>query len=386
MIDTVVILLRKDQFTLTDPELFSPSAQWVLQPYTNQSHGIQSKQNPTKREFALGIYKPCLTLAHRINPLGGSTVSLKIELSLPKLMFGNNFQELRAKDFAALTHKLAQVLANMGIHTTPATLAKAPLSAIHYSKNIPLTDGSTPYHYINKIKEANTKLTLDVNQTDYRNEGHSYKWHCNSYEVVFYDKIKDLEKAQASSKRALEKDNELQLNFLDRFNNRNKLEILRMEVRLNKRHKIKQLFKVLHIPSDLSFKSLFKPTISKKVLLHYLDEIERARLAILDYKAPILLRQGYEGQVDKALLASLIINNPELSPKQILITYGLSKALDVVNIRELRALFAKCNQRSWYRLIKDVQKVKIVGTQSPFETVRECLKKFKPINLKHFAY
>lgn len=371
MIDTVVILLRKDQFTLTDPELFSPSAQWVLQPYTNQLHGIQSKQNPTKRELALGIYKPCLTLAHRINPLGGSTVSLKIELSLPKLMFGNNFQELRAKDFAALTHKLAQVLANMGIHTTPATLAKAPLSAIHYSKNIPLTDGSTPYHYINKIKEANTKLTLDVNQTDYRNEGHSYKWHCNSYEVVFYDKIKDLEKAQASSKRSLEKDSDIQLNFLDRLQNRNKLEILRMEVRLNKRQKIKQLFKKLGIASALTFKGLFKPTISKKVLLHYIDELESKRPALLDYKMPR----------DKALLASLIINNPELSPKQILNTYGLSKALELVNLRELRGMFANCNHRSWYRLIADAQKVKLVGTQSPFKNLREFLKKFKTLNL-----
>ena len=64
-----------------------------------------------------------------------------------------------------------------------------------------------------KIKEANIKLLLDTNQTDYRNEGHSYKWHCNSYEVVFYDKIKDLEKAKHSEKRAIEKDSALQLNL-----------------------------------------------------------------------------------------------------------------------------------------------------------------------------
>ena len=56
-------------------------------------------------------------------------------------------------------------------------------------------------------------MSLDVNQTDYRNEGHSYKWHCNSYEVVFYDKIKDLEKAKQSEKRAIEKDNAIQLHL-----------------------------------------------------------------------------------------------------------------------------------------------------------------------------
>ena len=126
----------------------------------------------------------------------------------------------------------------MGVIVDPSLLAAAPISAIHYSKNIPLTDGSTPYHYINKIKEANIQLNLDTNQTDYRNEGHSYKWHCNSYEVVFYDKIKDLEKAKQSDKRAIEKDSALQLNFFPRFAQRKKkLEILRIEVRLNNRKK-----------------------------------------------------------------------------------------------------------------------------------------------------
>ena len=84
-----------------------------------------------------------------------------------------------------------------------------------------------PIIIFNKIKEANIKLILDVNQTDYRNEGHSYKWHCNSYEVVFYDKIKDLEKAKQSDKRAIEKDNALQLNLFPKFAQRKKkLEIL----------------------------------------------------------------------------------------------------------------------------------------------------------------
>lgn len=120
---------------------------------------------------------------------------------------------------------------------------------------------------------------MDVNQTDYRNDGHSYKWHCNSYEVIFYDKIKDLEKAKQSGKRAIEKDpsslflskinsrnlklrrtgNDLLLNFFKKLKSREKLEVFRMEVRLNKRQKIKQLFEKLNIKNDLTFKKLFKP-------------------------------------------------------------------------------------------------------------------------------
>ena len=124
-----------------------------------------------------------------------------MELSLPKLLFGNNFQELQHKDFALITQKLAATLESMGVKIDEDTLAHAPVAAIHYAKNIVLKDGSTPYHYIQKIKESNISLTLDTNKADYRNDGLSYKWHCNSYEVVFYDKIKELEKTKQATQK-----------------------------------------------------------------------------------------------------------------------------------------------------------------------------------------
>lgn len=312
----------------------------------------------------MGIYKPRLTLSQRINAAGKRDTMLKVELSLPKLLFGNNFEELRLKDFPAVAQKLVAVLADMGVATTVAQLSIAPVSAVHYSKNFQLTDGSTPYHYIQKIKAANAKLSLDVNQTDYRNEGHSYRWHCNSYEIVFYDKVKDLEKAQISSKRALEKDNEVQLHMFKKLRAQHKkLEVLRMEVRLNKRTKIKQLFETLHIKAELTFQKLFKPAISRKVLIHYLDEIESRRPQLLDYKVT----------TNKALLADLIMNNPDMSPKQIMQLYGLKQALADVTLRELRVMFARHNPRSWYRLIAEAQKVQLPHTPSPLRDLREQL-------------
>lgn len=114
-----------------------------------------------------------------------------------------------------LTTKLSAMLQTMGIVVTTNTLESATVSNVHYSKNILLTDGSITYSYIKKIKEANVKLSCDVNQTDYRNEGHCYKWHYNSYEVVFYDKIKDLEMSRMSDKRAVEKNTALHIDLFD---------------------------------------------------------------------------------------------------------------------------------------------------------------------------
>lgn len=373
MIDTIVLTLTKDKYHISDPDKFTPSARWVNNAM-HGLHGIQSKQNPIKDELCRGIYKPRLTVAALIQPHGGIVPMLKIQLSLPKLLFGNNFDELRYKDFQTVVKELQTVLKKMGVITTVETLEQAPVSAIHYSKNIPLTDGSIPYHYIQKIKEANIKLSLDVNQTDYRNDGHSYRCHCNAYEVVFYDKIKDLEKAWQSSKRSLEKDSALQLNLFNRFKKRKKFEVLRMEVRLNKRQKMKQLFKKLGIKSDLTFKKLFKPALSKKVLLHYLDEIENKRPILLDYKKTSA----------KSFLATIIFNNPRLSAKQVLQLLGLKYALESATLRELRNMFAHCTKRSWYQLIADTKKVMLPHTASPFWNIREHLIKFKPLKLEKF--
>lgn len=369
MLDTIVLTLNKSEYTITEPERFAPSAQWAL---THTNRNLQSKQNPTKKELTRGIYKPRLTLFSRINQLFGQAPILRIELSLPKLFFGNNFAELQAKDFIALTKQLLDILKDMGVATTIAALAQATVSSIHYSKNIALTDGSTPYHYIQKIKEANLKLSLDTNQTDYRNEGHSYKWHCNSYEVVFYDKIKDLEKARTSNKRALEKDSGMQLNLFEPLQKRKKFEILRMEVRLNNRKKIKQLFKKLDIKADLTFKKLFKPAIAKKILLHYLDEVERQRPLILDYKTTNTI----------TLLGDLIMSNPQLTPKQIMLLYGLKQALDAVGPRELRMMFKRYNSRSWYRLLGEAKNVTLPHPSSPLRILREQLIRFRPLKTK----
>ena len=83
MIDTIILLLNTDQFTITKPELFQPHAGWVLNANKKGTPSIYAKQNPTKRELKEGIYKPRLTLASCITKYNTFEPKLKIELSLP---------------------------------------------------------------------------------------------------------------------------------------------------------------------------------------------------------------------------------------------------------------------------------------------------------------
>jgi hypothetical protein len=355
-------------FWVTDKTYFQKETQNALRGY------FTLVQNPTKTELINGIYKPRLTMTKRFNTTGRQEATLSIEFSAPKLLFGNNFDELTDNDFPLVIDKLEEVLKTMGIRVFHKLLLSAPVSAVHYSKNIPLTDGTTPHYLISKIKEANIKLSLDINQTDYRNDGHSFKWHSNSYEVAFYDKIKDLEMAKKSEKRAIENDSTLQLSLFDSFQARKRLEILRIEVRLNKRQKIGQLFRMLGINSDLTFQNLFSQDISQKVLLHYLDELESKRLPLFDYKP----------SSPKSLLADLVIRNPKLGLKRTIQLYGLKQVFDTMTPRELRTMFNGYSQRTWYRLISDAKKINLPPTISPLNVVRQHLNSFQPLKLVDF--
>ncbi|MCR4330217.1 MAG: hypothetical protein NUV65_06770 [Candidatus Roizmanbacteria bacterium] len=368
MLDTIKLTLDKNMFHIADMKLFQKEKM-------NAARGFFTLvQNPTRTELENGIYKPRLTLSKRFNISGRFEPTLSIELSLPKLLFGNNFDELVETDFPKIVEKLRLRLKSMGVLVFTQTLVNSPVSSIHYSKNIPLTDGTTPHYLIGKIKQANISLALDVNQTDYRNDGHSYKWHANSYEVAFYDKIKDIEMAKKSEKRAIEKDNSIQLNLFETFKERKRLEVMRMEVRLNKRQKIKQLFKTLGIQSVFTFKELFNSDIAKQVLIHYLDEIESKRLLLFDYKPTS----------SKSLLADLIINNPNIGIRKTIQLYGLKQIFDSTTPRELRNMFSKYGQRNWYRLIAEAKAIKLPTSQSPLKVVLEHLNKFEPLKLVDF--
>ena len=368
MIDTIKLTLDKNMFWITDSSLFQKETMNSIRGY------FKLVQNPAKKELLRGIYKPRLTLTKRFNCSGRFEPTLSIELSLPKLIYGNNFDELEDKNFPEAVKRLMQVLTTMGIKVFTKTLEIAPISAIHYSKNIPLTDGSTPHYLISKIKEANISLALDVDQTDYRNDGRGYKWHTNTYEVAFYDKIHDLGKARTSDKRAIESDNAIQLNLFDVFQKRERLEVLRMEVRLNQRQKMGKLFRNLGINTELTFQNLFSSAISQRILLHYLDEMESKRPRLLDLKA---------GN-PKTFLADFVVNNPGLGPSKTLQVFGLKQALDTTTPRELRAMFGKYSQRSWYRLMAETKKFNLPATRSPFGVIREHLTRFEPLKLVDF--
>lgn len=279
MIDTVVLTIPDDKFEITDFDKFSPSARGLFEPpyYVLGNHGyFECFLNPSKQD---NEYKPRLTLSKRIRQ-GGFSIALKIELSLPKLIFGNNFDEMCDADFQNVIQMLHYQLATMGIITSYDTLINATVTGIHYGKNIVLENKSTCALVINTIHQLKISKRWDIGNTDFRNDGQAIRFHINHCELTFYDKVKDLEQARISENRAIEQDNAVQLDLFNQL--KPQAQILRMECRLNNRRHIKSVLQECNITvNEITLKYLFSDAISKAIVSHFWAKFIKPSLDIV---------------------------------------------------------------------------------------------------------
>jgi hypothetical protein len=328
----------------------------------------------SRQDIIEGNYKPRLTIYRR-----GMTVECKIEFSASKLLFGNNFQELVDEDYGRCVEGLTEKLKVMGIACTEQSISNARVSAVHFCKNILLDQGVSCSMVLDELSQCDLYSRLDVNQTDYRNEGHVLKWHANSYELVFYDKVKDLRQAQVSEKRAVERDNYMQLSILDRIEQVERKAVLRMEIRFNTISKIKTIIRGLGIGAGaITFRTVFSKALAQKVLLAYWD-ILLPQLNIVQVnskdlsEAFVLLKSWNTGiKVEKLL---------KLFSGLVLISDG--------GIRSLREKLGYKGRQSskWYRYMSDLKSLKLPqsGCYRAAFVIGKLLKEFQPLKLSDFS-
>ena len=376
MIDTIVLTLNHGMFTVLDRDRFTPSASGLYdQTYRLGGRAnMKCTQNPTASELKRGIYKPRLTIYKRPNRQGGFDIPLKIEFSAPKMLFGNNFDELTDNNFPILITRLNNTLKEMGVFVFEDKLINAPVSAIHFSKNIPLTDYTIPYTYIKQLEKVNFNAILDTSQTDYFNGGSGIKAHTNSYEIAFYDKLQDLRKAKTSPKRAYEKDSQVQLGLFETITKRKPFEVIRMEVRLGKKQKLKQILSAIGLDIELTFKNLFSRDVSQKVLLHYLTAIEN--------NYPPLL--NYEYDTPEKFFTDFLINNPDKRLISALKYLGTRILLERLGVRGFRQLIDKYSNRAWYELNNNMKNLTQVNQVNVFALLKEAVTNYKPLKLVDF--
>lgn len=379
MIDTIVLTIPRDKYIIVDHNKFSPSTKGFFErPYymLGSKSNFSCKQNPTKTEFLKGIYKPRLTITKRIRN-GFIDIPLKIELSLPKLIFGNNFDELSDTDFSDIILKLRSTLEEMAIIIKDVDLIEAQVSSIHFSKNIALTDYSTCSMVIKELAKINLTARLDLDKTSFRNEGQVIHYHCNSYEIAIYDKIKDLEQAKVSEKRSIESDNLIQLNLFSDLKKIKPFEVLRIEIRLNTKNKIRQVLKSVNVNTELIFKNLFNLNISKKVINDFWQYIEKdISINSVDPESP------------SNLLETIVSGNKDIKYSKALKLLSVIMIAQEVGFRTLRNILNLNGKKNdyWYSLLKELRELNFPKDQK-FQTITEIsksIRNFEPLSLKYY--
>jgi hypothetical protein len=377
MLDTVALSLAPDQFRIRDHDAFRPSSLGLFQPpfYGLRRGSMSCVNNPTGEQTARYGYLPRLTLTKR-PATGGFSILLRIEFSAPKLLYGNNFDELTDSDFPATIQRLAEQLERMGVWVSPDVLRDAPVSAIHYSKNLPLTDYTSCSMVIREIAKVSANKRLDSTKTDYRNDGSSIRFHASSHEVIFYDKLKDLAAAKTSDKRAIEDNSALQLPLLA-YAFQKPFEVLRIEARLGQRQKLKRLLERLKITAPLTFAGLFSEGIAKRVLCDYWRTVAE--------DIPILATSGFPAE---DLLQALMRQDPDAKPAKLLQAVGALAVINRAGLTGLRAMVeSRSDARTWQRLKQGLHDLPLTSNMrySPLAVAEGHLKAFEALRLRDYS-
>ena len=380
MIDTVILSIPQGKFQILNHDRFTPSSLGLFQyPYYKVGRFFKCVQNPTKKEMKNGFYRPRLTLTKAIRS-GGYQIDLKIEYSVPKLFFGNNFEELQEENFLRSIRLLQRALYDMEVIVEFEDLENALVSGIHYSKNIHLTDHTTCHMVLDELRKVDLSARIDIGSEKFRGGGHALHYKTNHLDIVFYDKIKDLEQAKISEKKAIEKDNAIQLVLFDEIQNPNALQVFRMEVRLGNRQTIKKVFDKANVQyGSLTFSELFKLKKAKAVLGYFWNDVEK-NSSLLNFRT----ENTFE------FFHSLKANNPKISERKLLQLFGFIILGKEVGTKEMRKSLgyygSKLKNNKWYALKKEIRELKYdkAGNWQAINSITEDIVKFEPVKTRNF--
>ena len=366
MIDTIILSIPREKVILGP--VASGGKTWDLQART----GAYDKyvHNATAADEKTGLYFPRLTGYRR--KFEGSTI--RIEFSAPKLIYGNNLDELEASQFNEVVAALKDRMDKMAAYVSVRDLVDAKVTAVHYSRNIDLRNGYTAQYVISELGKIDLNKRFDLARERYQNDGQSLHAYSFAHAFVVYDKIADLVRGRKAIDRAQTKK---QLAFFPSLEKRK--EIVRFEVRLSQKKKMNAVFEGLGFGQNPTFRDVFSEERSVKVLTHYWNTMIEGNSMLLFAHA----------LTPKDLLRQIILTQKKIKPNHALYLTGLIVAArDGKGMRELRSAFGrKINGRTWYRLVADLKDaasdIRAIKPRDWYDQVKSAISKYEPFRIQH---
>lgn len=338
MLDTVILMAKEEEYRIAKPDLFNPNAENLYK------YGFVGKSfmNNFKTKDK---YYPRLTITPRIKKKGfGPKNDLKIEFSVCKLVYGNNLKELSIFDENFVYQFLYQRVLEMGVELKVSP-AKFQVCGFDTAKNIFLSKDYFSFQIIQELNKCNLDRRLDLDNKEYREgSGTTLQFYSKAHSLVIYDKLADLNKP---NKRAIDKDrNDLQKDLFEELQDQ-KQEIIRFEIRLRNKQKMKQVLTNLGCKIEtVYFEDLFDELLWKRLLSYYWQNL------IVD-KNRFLFSKVNRTDL---LLDKLLLKNPKIKTSEFFRLIGINTVAKEKGLAKIRKIYEKrLGGKNWSRFCKDFE-------------------------------
>jgi hypothetical protein len=331
--------------------------------------------NPSKSYKNAGIYLPRLTYIERPSE-NGKSYQLTIELSIPKLVFGNNFSEVEDDNFVSICKMLSNsLLATYDIRISSDKIATSRVGRVDYSKNIVFNDYTPVSTIVSSMRTADISKTYDVQKTDFKNGGHIWHIHTNSFDATMYDKVADLKQEKISNKRSYEKDGYAQMYLLDIVKAWRSVSVARFEVRINGMRKLRAELEAINQIRELTFKEMYSTSLSRKILLRHWNNIfSKIPKALLDNETP------------EQLLLNIVKQNPGIKAREALALMGMKLLTNGKDERYIRNVLESLFTPSQYRRLKiKIREPPDAVQLRTLMKVTEALNEMKPVKISDYC-
>lgn len=336
MLDTIVMGFELS-LPFRNPRVPFDSPTWLGSAYNRT---IKAKLNVSASEKRLGIYRPSFTYYQNPAGLNKPRYVLYVQFSVPKLIYGNNFQEVREQELENVVQAIKAALEHIGLNISIEQIRKTQVLKVDFAKNVVYANFTSTNLIIKNVATADISARYDTERSSFKNGGQAFHIHTGVEDIVIYDKIDDLRQSKKGDKRAIERDNYTQRDLLEMFEQRKNISVVRFEVRLRTKRKIQHVLARIgaDIP-DLTFEALFSTDLARRVLIYEWESILDAipKMALSD-DAP-----------DRLLVK--IFDRKNITPMRALAYLGMLWLLSVCDTRYIRSLFDKrFGQHAWARL------------------------------------
>ena len=286
MIDTVLLRIPYPQFQVLHAEYFSPRV--VFNTNEQITADIKEKdvrkkfvQNKTASDTKESIYKPQIALYQQMKKDKRELEwFMTVQCSIPKLLFGESVTELNEGDFGRVCTELQNKLYVMGIQISIIHLENSILGKVHIGKNILLNKEYSVTEAIALLSKTTTARKVMYRQTHYENSGEALHLYTSSHGIIFYDKLKDLERTKntAIDKSRTRKEQEIGTTLF-----KDMKQVLRFEIRYNGGQTVTAKLKQWSegTKEKIRLKDIFRKDVWSDVLIREWEQVIQDRKSVV---------------------------------------------------------------------------------------------------------